>query len=202
VDPGPAGEHELAQRMRLLVPLGLEAAPPRLRTRLGLESGGRQRDWLTDHRVEPPRVGIWMGSRKLERRWPLPFYVQLGRRLQRQIGATLVGLWGPGEEVLRDQLAAALPERLVVAPPTDLEELAGLIRRLDLVVTNDTGPMHLAIACHTPTVALFASGDPGRWCHPYPDVRSLTCPGRDPVEVDRAAAACVELLEFVNRGAR
>lgn len=194
VDPGPAHEHELRQRMRLLAPLGVQADPPRLRTRLGLNAGSNMGAWLADLRVAPPRVGIWMGSRKLERRWPLPFYVQLARRLQQRADATLVALWGPGEEALRDQLAAALPEGLVVAPATDLEELAGLIRQLDLVVTNDTGPMHLAIACGTPTVALFASGDPRRWCHPYPQVRSLSSPGRDPGEVERAAAACLNLL--------
>ncbi len=194
VDPGPDHEHELRQRMRLLAPLGVQAEPPRLRTRLGLTAGDAMGAWLDDLRVAAPRVGIWMGSRKLERRWPLPFYVQLARRLQRQADATLVALWGPGEETLRDQLAAALPEGLVAAPQTDLEQLAGLIRKLDLVVTNDTGPMHLAIACGTPTVALFASGDPRRWCHPYPTVRSLSSPGSDPGEVDRAAAACIELL--------
>jgi ADP-heptose:LPS heptosyltransferase len=194
VEPGPAGEYELSQRMRLLVPLGPEIQAPVLRTRLGLESQARFGEWFQSLRVERPRIGLWAGARKPQRRWPVPYFVQLGRKLQRRFGARLVVLWGPGEEALRDELAAAIDRDLVVAPATGIEDLAGLIRGLDLMVTNDTGPMHLAVACAVPTLALFASGDPGRWGHPGAGCRSLRCPGRDPAEVDQAADAGGQLL--------
>lgn len=194
VDPGPAREHELKQRMRLLAPLGIDADPPQLRTGLGLEGVEGWRGWLEDLRLGALRIGLWPGARKLERRWPVPFFVQLARKLQQRQGADLVVLWGPGEEELRDHVASAIREGVVTAPRTDLDELAGLMRCLDLVIVNDTGPMHLAVAVGTPTLALFASGDPRRWCHPYPHVRSLAAPGADPREVEQAAAAAARLL--------
>ncbi len=197
--PGPEGEYELRQRMRLLSVLGVVAEPPALRTGLGQGSAGRFAGWLRSLKVQSPRVGLWAGSRKLQRRWPVPFYIQLGHKLQRSHGAELVVLWGPGEEAIRDRIAGAVPEGIVVAPPTTIEELAGLIRNLDLVVTNDTGPMHLSVACRAPTVAMFASGAPGRWGHPYDFVRNLACPGRDPAEVDRAFEACSQLFELTGR---
>jgi len=83
---------------------------------------------------------------------------------------------------------------MVAAPATGVSELAGLLRCLDLVVTNDTGPMHLSVAVGTPTVCLFASGDPRRWGHPYPEVRNLKTPGKDPAEVKAALQACEQLL--------
>ena len=184
VEAGPAQEYELCQRMRLFEPLGLDGEPPSLRTRIGLASRERSVDWLGAHHVRSPRVGIWAA----------PFYIQLGRQLQQRAGTDLVVLWGPGEEQLRDQIASALQRGVVVAPPTDLEALGGLMRELDLVVTNDTGPMHLAVACQVPTVALFATGTPTRWGHPYPTVRNLHSPGRDPTEVETAVQACLELL--------
>jgi ADP-heptose:LPS heptosyltransferase len=200
VDPGPAAEHELAQRARLLAPLGLEnLTPPRLRTRLGEDREEAWRDWLEAQGPGRPRVGLWPGARKPDRRWPLPFYVQLGRLLEARHGAALVALWGPGEEALRDALAAALPEGLATAPATDPDELAGLLRCLDLVVTNDTGPMHLAVAVGAPTLAVFTRPDGSRWGHPYPEVRSLWLPGLDPVEVEQAAAASAELLAATRR---
>lgn len=194
IEPGPAGEHELRQRMRLLSPLGADGEPPVLRTQLGQASAERFAGWLRQLHVDSPRVGLWAGSRKLERRWPVPFYVQLGRKLQQMFAAKLVVLWGPGEEALRDQIASAIRSDVVAAPATDLEELAGLMRGLDLVVTNDTGPMHLAVACGLATLALFASGDPSRWGHPYARVCNLVAPGRDPAEVDQALSACGQLL--------
>ncbi len=194
VPPGPQSEHELRQRMRLLSVLGVQAEPPALRTGLGQASAERFAGWLRSHEVARPRVGLWAGSRKLQRRWPVPFYIQLGRRLREIHGADLVVLWGPGEEDVRDQIAAGVPEGIVVAPPTTIEELAGLIRNLQLVISNDTGPMHLSVACGTPTVVIFASGDPDRWGHQCDSVLNLACPGRDPVEVDQVFEACGRLL--------
>jgi ADP-heptose:LPS heptosyltransferase len=50
----------------------------------------------------------------------------------------------------------------VVGPDLDLAELAGALAHLDLLVTNDSGPMHLAAALGVPTVALFGPTDPRR----------------------------------------
>jgi len=195
VPAGPPGEHELAQRVRLLAPLGLAGRPaPPLRSCLGAGQRERWRRWLGGLRAASPCVGLWLGARKRARRWPLPFFVQLGRRLRAERGGTLVLLWGPGEEALRDEAASALREGVVSAPPTDLEELAGLLRALDLVVTNDTGPMHLAVAVGAPTVALFTAPEESRWGHPVAHARNLRAPGAQPVEIEQALAGCLELL--------
>ena len=193
IAPGPPQQHELAQRMRLLAPLGIRGGPPVLRSSLGSGQAARWAEWLAARPAQGPRVGIWPGSRKPERRWPVDFYARLGRDLGRASKAQLVILWGPGEELLRDELMRRSDDA-VAAPPTSLDELAGLLRRLDLVVTNDTGPMHLAVAVGTPTVALFASGDPRRWGHPYAHVRNLAVPGRDACEVQQALEHCQALL--------
>jgi len=194
VRPGPANEHELAQRMRLLVPLGIEMEPPELRSSMGAGHKGDWEQWLLMKGAGRPRVGIWAGSRKQERRWPLDYYVELGKRLLSSGAGSLVALWGPGEESLRDELLSAIPHGLTAAPMTSVDELAALMRGLDLVVTNDTGPMHLAVALGTPTVCLFASGDPDRWGHPYSRVINLASPGSDIKEVEQASDACRKLL--------
>ena len=94
-------------------------------------------------------------------------------------------LWGPGEEVLAQQVADACDGTM--APPTSLAELAALFRRCAVVVTNDTGPMHLAVACSTPTVALFKGGEPTRWGHAYDDHAVIPVEGRPKEEVLEAA---------------
>jgi len=194
IRPGSDSEYELAQRMRLLEPLGIKAKPPKLRTSLGESEEQKWEDWLSSHQAKRPRIGIWPGSRKLERRWPVPYYIKLGKKLVQACEGSLVVLWGPGEEELCEEFAAAVPSDLIVAPKTSLKELAGILRRLDLVVTNDTGPMHLSVAVGRPTVCLFASGDPLRWGHPYSNVRNLAVPGADPQEVEHTAQVCMELL--------
>jgi ADP-heptose:LPS heptosyltransferase len=196
VATGSEQEHELTQRMRLLAPLGIEAKAPVLRTRMGLAQVETFRLWLKqafgDPETKRPCLGIWAGSRKMDRRWPVPYYIQLAERLQKR--ANLVLLWGPGEQSVRDEILSSVSGHVMAAPDTDLNQLAGLLRNLDLLVTNDTGPMHLSVACKTPTVALFASGEPSRWGHPYPYTRNLKTRGKSEEEVGRAYQACVDLL--------
>jgi heptosyltransferase-3 len=190
VRPGSPDEYELKQRMRLLEPLGIRMEPPVVRTSLGEARAEKWTRWLEESGVPRPRIGIWPGARKHHTRWPAFFYARLAGRL----GGGRVVLWGPGEEKLRDELLAGVPGSMTAAPRTDLADLAALLRGLDLVVCNDTGPMHLAVATGTPTVCLFTSGNSSRWGHPYPHVRNLDAPGGDPAEVDQALGACEELL--------
>jgi ADP-heptose:LPS heptosyltransferase len=189
VCPGPVDEYEQKQRMRLLGPLGIRMHPPALRTSLGAEQVKKWAGWLTKAGLSRPRIGIWPGARKHHTRWPAAFFARLAGRLE---GGRVV-LWGPGEEHLRDELTGGISGS-VTAPQTGLADLAGLLRGLDLLVCNDTGPMHLAVAAGTPTVCLFTSGKSSRWGHPYPHVRNLDVPGKDPQEVEVALEACRELL--------
>jgi ADP-heptose:LPS heptosyltransferase len=199
VSPGSPGEYELKQRMRLLEPLGIRREPPAVRTSLGEARATKWSRWLDESGVRRPRIGIWAGARKHYTRWPTSFYARLVGRLD----AGRVALWGPGEEKLQDELMAGVSGGLAVAPRTDLDDLAGLLRGLDLVICNDTGPMHLSVAVKTPTVCLFTSQKSSRWGHPYAHVRNLDAPGLDLQEVDRAFEACMELLgALTDEGAR
>lgn len=192
VPPGPPEEYELRQRMRLAAPLGIQVDPPRLRSGIGRDAMPQWKDWLQKNGAKPIRIGLWPGSRKHANRWPVEFFAALGRRLLVDADRSVVVLWGPGEEQLRDQLISA--GDMLAAPPTDVPALAGLLRNLDLVVTNDTGPMHLAVAMGTSTAAVFVTGEASRWGHPYPQVRNLVLTGHDQREPEQVAAACEELL--------
>jgi ADP-heptose:LPS heptosyltransferase len=194
VEHGPDKEHELEQRMRLVKPLGISgpAPAPMLRTSLGQDQKTKWREWLSVS--ESPLIGLWAGSRKMERRLSPEFYVELGQRIHAHCKGKIVLLWGPKEEELRDRLSQALPGKSIVIPQTNMQELAGIISNLDLVITNDTGPMHLSVALGRPTVALFASGEPSRWGHPYDFVKNIYTPGKNPDEIETVLAACLEVI--------
>jgi heptosyltransferase-1 len=71
-------------------------------------------------------------------------------------------LWGPGEEALARAVAAASAGAAIVAPATALGDLLALSRAAALMVSGDTGPLHLAAAAGTPLVSLFGPTDPER----------------------------------------
>src|SRR5207245_8632578 len=96
-----------------------------------------------------------------------------------QLPLPAVIVWRPGEEELA--VAIAAETGAIVAPKTDLDQLAHIFRRAAVVVTNDTGPMHLAVACGAPTVGLFLDEAGLRWAHPGPRFRAVVKPTVDPV---------------------
>ena len=77
-------------------------------------------------------------------------------------GVTPVVLWGPGEESLADAVVAASSAAAILAPPTRIADLVSLARAAALVVSGDTGPLHIAVAVGAPTVSLFGPTDPAR----------------------------------------
>jgi heptosyltransferase-2 len=104
-------------------------------------------------------VGVFPGANAPARRWPADRFASLARELQR-LGAQVVVLGGPEEVALTGSVAAAAPGVFDLGGRTDLVDLAALLSLCDLVVTNDTGPMHLAGAVGTPTVSLWGPSDP------------------------------------------
>ncbi len=112
-----------------------------------------------------PLVGLFPGAEfGPSKRWPVERFGELARALRKRIaGVRLVVLSGPREVWLGvrvfEEAAGAAP---VVGADLDLAGLAGILVRLDLLVTNDSGPMHLAAALGVPCVALFGPTDPER----------------------------------------
>jgi ADP-heptose:LPS heptosyltransferase len=71
-------------------------------------------------------------------------------------------LWGPGDERLADAVVEHARGAAVLAPRTSLADLLTLARAARLVVSGDTGPLHLATAIGTPVVGIYGPTDPAR----------------------------------------
>jgi ADP-heptose:LPS heptosyltransferase len=110
-----------------------------------------------------PLVGIFPGSNAPARRWPPERFGAVAKGLGGR-GARVVILGGAGERDITRRVAASAPGAMDLGGGTDLPGLAALLSICRLVVTNDTGPMHLAGAVGTPTVTLWGPSDPGEVC--------------------------------------
>ncbi len=75
-------------------------------------------------------------------------------------GATALVVWGPGEEPDARRVVELAPRAAVLAPPTTVAALAGLLDGARLFVGGDSGPMHLACAVGCPVVAIYGPTDP------------------------------------------
>lgn len=102
-------------------------------------------------------IGVHPGGRGAKR-WPIASFVTVMERLKAEPGVQSVVFQGPGEE----ELVAAVPPGVArIAPRMPLRQFAAALAHCDLVISGDTGPMHLAAAVGTPTLALFLHGNHG-----------------------------------------
>jgi heptosyltransferase-2 len=108
---------------------------------------------------DPPVVGMVPGAHADSRRWPAARFAELASRLGRR-GARVVLFGSAGEAGLAARVAAAAdPVPVNWCGRTPLPVLAECFRRLDFLVTNDTGPMHLAAALGTPLLDLCGAAN-------------------------------------------
>jgi heptosyltransferase-2 len=152
------GRHRSEAFLRVVGEEGTESAAPRtvIPPREHVE-GWRQR--LGGGPDDVTRVAIFPGANAPARRWPVERFTEAAAELAGR-GYRVVALGGPGERQLTAKVAAAAAGAHDLGGATDVVDLAAVLSLCDLVVTNDTGPMHLAGAVGTPTVSLWGSSDP------------------------------------------
>lgn len=101
-------------------------------------------------------IALQPGASNAIRRWPAASFATLGRWLRDRLGARVVLIGSKGESELCQGIAAEIGAgALSLAGRTDLAALAGVLERTALLVTGDTGPMHLAVAVGTPVVSFY-----------------------------------------------
>ena len=89
------------------------------------------------------------------KRWPPERFGALAAAIRERHGLQSLVLWGPGEEAAASAVVAASRGAAEHAPPTSITDIVAIARGASLMVSGDTGPLHIAAAVGTPIVALF-----------------------------------------------
>ena len=107
-----------------------------------------------------PRVGLLPRSRWVTKDWPLEHYAALGKQLRAAGPVSLYLLGGPEDRATCDRLATLIGGSVInLCGQMRLVETGGVLAELDLLVANDSGPLHMAAACGTPCLAPFGPTD-------------------------------------------
>lgn len=108
-----------------------------------------------------PLVAMSLTAGRSPKCWPVEHFAELAERLRERHRVRVAVIGGPGDRPVLEQMTARLSR-----PPVDLvgrlnlKTLAALLQRVDLFVSADTGPMHIAASVKTPVVALFGPTNP------------------------------------------
>jgi heptosyltransferase II len=156
----PASAHQSHEYLHLVAALGANPEPvlPQLvvkpeeidavKKKFGLETGSR------------PVFGLNPGAEYgPAKRWPPERFIMAAQEIQRQTGCAWLVFGGKGDMELAGGIAAKL-KAIDLSGRTSLRELMALLKLCRVLLTNDTGPMHIAAALGTPVVVPFGSTSP------------------------------------------
>lgn len=164
VEKDALNAREVPSKLELLTPLGIAPDGEALSTTVDAFAPVKGKlDEVRALSAGRPWVALNPGARKANRRWDAAGFGRLAARMSEELQLCPIVLWGPGEEAIAEAVVAASEGRASLAPRTNLAELAATFRHSALVVTNDTGPMHLAVASGARVLAVLTFEDGPRW---------------------------------------
>jgi heptosyltransferase I len=158
--------HPVERYLHIAPMLGLDDAPPDFSFPIPQEATTRIDGLLDYYDITKKRlVAIAPGTNWDTKQWRSEGFAEVARHFL-QSGSAVILIGSERERALCDQVAAGAQGVVNLAGETTLSELAALIRRASICVTNDSGPMHMAVALGRPVVAVFGPTDPV-WAGPY-----------------------------------
>jgi lipopolysaccharide heptosyltransferase II len=156
-EPGMTVRHEVQRQLALVAAVGCRTANARLSFRVPLEASLK----VAALRLKKPFVVVHPGASAPSRRYPADQFAQAMDLLVDANGCEVVFTGDAGERALVESVRRAMraPTRSL-AGRLSLPELGAMVQAADLLVSNNTGPVHLAAALGTPVVDLYALTNP------------------------------------------
>ena len=119
-----------------------------------------------------PGGGASFGSEKKKfKLWSTEKFALLIEGIYNSLNAKVVVFWGPEEEDLVDKILGSLKKTPIVIPETSIRQMAAIMKRCNLIVANDGGPLFIAVSQGVKTVSIFGPTDEKVY-GPYPPARN------------------------------
>jgi heptosyltransferase-2 len=161
----PLTAHQIHEYLHLVAALGAnpEPLPPQLVVTPAEIEAVRKKFGLNE--IERPLFGLNPGAEYgPAKRWPMEKFIAAAREIQKQTNCTWLVFGGQADAAIADRIESAIPSPpsaiLNLAGKTSLRELMALLKICRVLLTNDSGPMHVAAALGIPVVVPFGSTSP------------------------------------------
>ena len=159
--------HEVERMLAVVRLLGVKVQKPRLRIKIDSNDRKIAEDFFSIHMLLEKRnvIAISPGCVKQTRQWGIKNFIRTGQILQKIYRVPVLVIGGSNDVSLVDQICAGIENSIeVIGFP--LHHLAAIFERCTLLISNDSGPMHVAASVGLRTVAIFGPENPNRY-RPY-----------------------------------
>lgn len=163
-------KHEAEYTLDVLRPLGIEGSDAGLFVPVDEDATEKVEGFLSSKGIDKDDVivGIHPGASCPSKKWPFDRFAALADKIINSFDSKVVMIAGPSDMSLGDK-AASLSKKGVVnlAGTLSIRELAAFLKRCSLFISNDSGPVHIAVAVGTPVISIFGRNEKGlspkRW---------------------------------------
>jgi ADP-heptose:LPS heptosyltransferase len=155
-DPIPSQfEHEILRRLRMVEKIGGKIYAETL-------------SFYPELPIESPKkwIAIHPGSKDGFKRWPASHFVEVGKILSEKMGYQILITGTSSELPLMQEIASKIPGATLLDTNLSLHAFAQILGQIALLISNDTGPVHLALALKRPVIAIYGATNP-LLCGPY-----------------------------------
>jgi len=157
--------HQIHEYLHLVAALGANAEPHAPQLAVTPEEIDAARNKFGLNKIAAPIFGLNPGAEYgPAKRWPVEKFIAAAKEIQQRTNCVWILFGGKSDAVIASQIESAIgnPPAAVfnLAGKTSLSELMALLKLCRVILTNDTGPMHVAAALGTPVVVPFGSTSP------------------------------------------
>jgi lipopolysaccharide heptosyltransferase II len=211
--------HEIDKNLKLLTPLGIDSKDDKMELLARDEDMAEVEQIFNQEEIESNRrtIGLHYGGASKFKCWQMEDFISLAERITEN-NSTNVLIFGGHYERASSGLVSNPEKGIVVMPEMTICQMAAAFKRCNLLVCNDSGPMHVGVAVGTPTVAIFGPTFADRFgpkdleknrvvrsqlsCSPcwHPD-KDIGCKERSclkSIEVDKVLVAIDELYQGIS----
>jgi heptosyltransferase I len=170
--------HAVDRYLDVLAPLGIRHASrvPRLRTRAEDDQAVEGMLKKAKASAGVPLIGLFPGAGHPSRRWPLTRFAAVADMLERNDEVRIIVFAGPEEREMVAEVKATFPRSTLVFDRLSIPQLASMLARLSVLISNDTGPMHIAAAVGASVVLLLDRRAPHSYLPVEGHHRVIQCP--------------------------
>jgi lipopolysaccharide heptosyltransferase II len=152
--------HAAENHLILLEHVGIPIISKKTIFHLSEEEKKYAKDFAEKHLKNIPVIGILPSGGWQSKRCEIDKWLEICNAIQKKYYVQFFILWGPGDENDAEEIKKVLGEEALLAPKTSLGELSGLLGLCNLIIANDSGPMHIAAAMEIPIIGLFGPTNP------------------------------------------
>jgi len=155
--------YSAAERYDILKPLGINPQPVKLYYYIKPESENYVNTWFEKMKFTKTVICFSPGSPSEEKIWKKEYYARLADKIAETKMYEIVFLWAPSELNDVKYIMKLMQSRAILAPPTNFNQSAAFLKKVNLLICNDGGLNHLSVATRTPALAFFGRTKAIEW---------------------------------------